>query len=245
MFGTARICICAFLHNSTFVEFCRYVKFGPDQHQKLKLERLAWKVIQLHHLSQACHVRPLGCGASILFSTLSTSCLQLPARLSGYVTACRALQPHRLQAITAMQPEDVLNELLFFTRQITAPAVSFASSSSSSASNSAARSLMPSNRPLLISAGVTKVAHLQAALQRQHPPPLAQQLQAMLLALPSAWQSVAGSAPAPLLLGCKLSILRPAASSSAGNNRPRQPPPPAATSPSGGCHSSRPNTGHI
>ena len=130
----------------------------------LEPERLAWKVFQLHHLSQASHVRPLGCGASILFSTLSTCCLQLPARLSGYVTAFRAWQPHRLQAIAAMQPEDVLNELPFFNRQITAPTVSFAPSSSSSASNLAARSLTPSDCPLLISAGVTKVAHLQAAL---------------------------------------------------------------------------------
>ena len=163
----------------------------------LEPERLAWKVFQLHHLSQASHVRPLGCGASILFSTLSTSCLQLPARLSGYVAAFRALRPHRLQAITAMQPEDVLNELLFFNRQITAPAVSSAPSSSSSAFALAARSLTPSDCPLLISVGIAKVAHRQAALQRQHPPPLAQQLQAMLQALPSEWQSVASSAPTP------------------------------------------------
>ena len=126
----------------------------------LEAERLAWKVFQLHHLSQAPHVRPLGCGANILFSTLSTSCLQLPARLSGFVAAFRALQPHRLQAIIAMQPEDVLNELLFFNRQITAPAVSSAPSSSSSAFDSVARSLTPSDCPLLISAGITKVAHL-------------------------------------------------------------------------------------
>ena len=93
-----------------------------------------------------------------------------------------------------MQPEDVLNELLFFNRQITSPAVSSAPSSSSSASNSAARPLTPSDCPLLISAGVTKVAHLRAALQQQHPPPLTQQLRAVLLALPPAWQSVASSA---------------------------------------------------
>ena len=163
----------------------------------LEPERLAWKVFQLHHLSQASEVRLLGCGASILFSTLSTSKLQLPARLSSYVTAFRALQPHRLQAITVMQPEDVLNELLFFNRQITLPAASSTPSNSSSASSSAARPLTPSDCPLLPSAGVTKIAHLQAALRRQHSPLLAQQLQTILLALPSPWQTVANSAPAP------------------------------------------------
>ena len=66
-----------------------------------------------------------------------------------------------------------------------------------SALDLAARLLTPSDCLLLISAGIAKVAHLQAALQRQHPPPLAQQLQAMLQALPSEWQSVASSAPTP------------------------------------------------
>ena len=53
----------------------------------LEPERLAWKVFQLYHLSRASQVQPLGYGASILFSTLSTDSLQLPARLSGYVAA--------------------------------------------------------------------------------------------------------------------------------------------------------------
>ncbi|DBB18502.1 TPA: hypothetical protein ACH3X3_000142 [Trebouxia sp. C0006] len=45
----------------------------------LEPERLAWKVFQLYHLSHASQVQPLGYGASILFSTLSTDHLQLPA----------------------------------------------------------------------------------------------------------------------------------------------------------------------
>jgi len=40
--------------------------------QLLEPERLAWKVFQLDHLGQASQVQPLGYGASILFSTLST-----------------------------------------------------------------------------------------------------------------------------------------------------------------------------
>jgi len=82
----------------------------------LEPERLAWKVFQLCHLSQASQVQPLGYGASIFFSKLSTDQSQLPARLSAYVAAFRALHPHRLQPVTAMLPSDVLNEPLFFNR---------------------------------------------------------------------------------------------------------------------------------
>ena len=74
----------------------------------LPLERLAWKVFQLYRLSQASQVQPLGYGAGILFSTLSTDQLQLPARLSAYVAAFRALRPHRLQSVRAMLPQDAL-----------------------------------------------------------------------------------------------------------------------------------------
>ena len=59
----------------------------------LEPERLAWKVFQLHHLSSAPQAQQLAYGATILFSTLSTGSLQLPARRSGYVTAFRALLP--------------------------------------------------------------------------------------------------------------------------------------------------------
>jgi len=58
--------------------------------------------------SQASQVQPLGYGASILFSKLSTDQLQLPARLSAYVAAFRALHRHRLQPVTAMLSSDVL-----------------------------------------------------------------------------------------------------------------------------------------
>ena len=44
----------------------------------LEPERLAWKVFQLYHLSQASQVQPLGYGASILFSTLSIQQLETP-----------------------------------------------------------------------------------------------------------------------------------------------------------------------
>ncbi len=76
----------------------------------LEPESLAWKVFQLYHLSQGSQVQPLGYGASILFSSLSTDQLQLPAQMSAYMAAFRALHPHRLQPVTAMLPLDILNE---------------------------------------------------------------------------------------------------------------------------------------
>ena len=68
----------------------------------LEPEHLAWKVFQLHHLSKAPHTYALAYGATILFSTVSISGLQLPTRLTKYVTAFKALQPHRLLKIDAI-----------------------------------------------------------------------------------------------------------------------------------------------
>ena len=59
----------------------------------LEPERLPWKVFQLHQLGSAPCTQPLAYGLGILFSTLSTSSLQLPARLSGYVSAFRLCGP--------------------------------------------------------------------------------------------------------------------------------------------------------
>ena len=120
----------------------------------LEPERLAWKVLQLHHLSNAPHTRALAYGATILFSTVSISCLQLPARLTGYVTAFKALQPHRLLRVDAMPVEDVLNEPIFFNRQVTVP---LGSSATGSANGSAAsRPLTPHDQPIMLAAGITK-----------------------------------------------------------------------------------------
>jgi len=161
----------------------------------LEPERLAWKVFQLYRLSQASQVQPLGYGASILFSTLSTDQLQLPARLSAYVTAFRALRPHRLQSVHAMLPQDVLNEPLFFNRQISQPAAGSATTNSACPAAPAAF-LTPQQKPLMLSAGITKVAHLQLSLQLQQPQLLALELRSVLLALPPAWRAVVSSAPA-------------------------------------------------
>ncbi|DBA97741.1 TPA: hypothetical protein ACH3X3_012621 [Trebouxia sp. C0006] len=151
----------------------------------LEPERLAWKVFQLRHLSQASQVQPLGYGASIFFSTLSTDQSQLPARLSAYVAAFRALHPHRLQPVTAMLPSDVLKEPLFFN-----------SSATTNTACSAAAFLTPQQKPLMLSAGITKVAHLRLSLQLQQPQLLASELSSVLLALTPAWRTIVSSAPA-------------------------------------------------
>ena len=112
-------------------------------------EQLAWKVLQNHHLGLAPQRQCLAYGASILFSTVSTQSLHLPARLNGYVTAFRALQPHRLLPVSAMHAEDVLNEPLFFNRQITVPI-------NASAGSTTQKPLMPQEHTILLAAGITK-----------------------------------------------------------------------------------------
>ena len=133
----------------------------------LEPERLAWKVFQLHHLAHAPQPRQLAYGASILFSTASTASLQLPPRLLGYATAFKALQPHRLLPINAMPVEDILNEPLFFNRQVLRPLSHSATGSSNDSLGSSP--FTPQDQPLMLAAGITKVGHLQAALQSHLP----------------------------------------------------------------------------
>ncbi len=127
-------------------------------------------MFQLYHLSPASQVQLLGYGASIVFSTLSTDQLQLPARLSAYVAAFRALHPHRLQPVTAMLPSDLLDEPLFFNRQIPQPS---ARSATTTTACPAAAFLTLQQKALMLSAGITKVAHLRLSLQLQQPQLLA------------------------------------------------------------------------
>jgi hypothetical protein len=130
----------------------------------LEPERLAWKVFQLNHLSQASQVQPLGYRASILFRVLNTDQLQLPAMLSAYVAAFRDLDPPRGLSVTAMLPSDVFNEPLLFNRQTSQPAAS--SATTNSACPVAAGGFLTSqHKPLTLSAGITEVAHQRLSLQ--------------------------------------------------------------------------------
>ena len=90
-----------------------------------------------------------------------------------------------------MLPSDVLNEPLFFNRQICQPA---ASSATANNAYPAAAFLTPKQKPLMLSAGITKVAHLRLSLQQ--PQLLASELSSVLLALPPAWRTIVSSIPA-------------------------------------------------
>ncbi len=87
-----------------------------------------------------------------------------------------------------------LNEPLFFNRQL------FQSAASSATTNSAcptAAVLTPQQKPLMLSAGVTKVAHLRLSLQASATSAACKRVViSVLLALPPAWRAVVSSAPA-------------------------------------------------
>jgi len=106
-------------------------------------------------------------------------------------------RPSELFVLTAFSQSMpcVLNEPLFFNMQISQPAASSATTNSACPAAPAAF-LTPQQKPLMLSAGITKVAHLQLSLQLQQPPLLALELRSILLALPPAWRAVVSSAPA-------------------------------------------------
>ena len=92
-----------------------------------------------------------------------------------------------------MPAGDVLNEPIFFNRQISVP---LGSSATGSANGSAAsRPLTPHDQPLMLAAGVTKLAHLQVALLQQHPPTFTASLQSVLTTIPPPWRAIVTAAP--------------------------------------------------
>ncbi len=127
-------------------------------------------MFQLYHLSQASQIQPLGYRASILCSTLDTDQLQMPALLSAYVLAFRALHPHRLLSVSGMLPADLLNDPLFLNKQISQPSLppkkykKISACCQLSYTNSACLSaafLTPQKKPPMLSAGITWVAQLR------------------------------------------------------------------------------------
>ena len=68
-----------------------------------------------------------------------------------------------------------------------------------SAGSTAQQPLMPQEYTILLTAGITKVAHAQAASAPPATTPHSLQ-HTVLLAMPSAWQTIAGSAPTPATL---------------------------------------------
>ncbi len=92
-----------------------------------------------------------------------------------------------------MLPLDILNKPIFLNRQISQPV---ANSPTTNTACPAAPFLTPQQKPLMLSASITKVAHLRLSLQLQQPQLLTSELKLVLLALPPAWRSVVSSAPA-------------------------------------------------
>ena len=91
------------------------------------------------------------------------------------MAAFRVLHPHRLNLVAAMMPQDVSNQSLLFDRQITEPAASSATTNHAPPA-AAATSLTPQQKPLMLSGGITKTAHLQIASKVQQPQLLALEL---------------------------------------------------------------------
>lgn len=124
----------------------------------------------------------------MLFRTLNTDHLQLPARLSAYVIAFKALHPHHLPSVTAVLPSDILYEPLFFDRQISQPATSSAATNSACPS---AAFLTPQQSPLMLSAGITKMAPLTAFTTASATPAADARVE---FSFPLAWRAVVSSA---------------------------------------------------
>ncbi len=110
-----------------------------------------------------------------------------------------------------------LNEPLFFNKQICQPA---ASSAATNTACPTAAFLIAQQKPLMVSAGITKVAYLRLSLQLQQPQLLASELSSVLLAIPPAWRTIVSSAPAstwfqvPSASGRSFKMLRQASSTS-------------------------------
>ncbi len=98
--------------------------------------------------------------------------------ISSLRDSLQSSHPHRLQ--TVMLPSKMLNASLSFNIQISHPAASSATTNSACPS---AAFLIPQQKPLMLSAGITKVAHLRLSLQPQL---LAGEMSSVLLALPPA-----------------------------------------------------------
>ena len=55
--------------------------------------------------------------------------------------------------------------------------------------------IAPHDQPLMLAAGITKLAHLQVALQQQHPPAITACLHSVLATIPPPWQAIVAAAP--------------------------------------------------
>ena len=140
----------------------------------LEPERLAWKVFQLYHLSQASQVQPLSYGASILFSNLNrpvaiaSRAVSLRGGLQSSSSSPSSIR-HCHAAIGCLKRTALLQQADF----------------------SACRQLSYHQQCL---PSCTKIAHLRLLLQLQQPQLLARV--AFSFVGTSSWRVVVSSAPA-------------------------------------------------
>ncbi|KAL3138218.1 hypothetical protein ABBQ32_006038 [Trebouxia sp. C0010 RCD-2024] len=125
-----------------------------------------------------------------MFKQLPTD---VPAQQALLSSVDRQLPAEAQQACEGPDEGITLAEPLFLNQQIQLPLSPAATHSANGGMGS--RPFTPQDQPLLLAAGITKVAHLQAALQVQHPQALTACLQSLLLALPLPWQAAATAAP--------------------------------------------------
>ena len=120
-----------------------------------------------------CLLHQLGYGAAILFSSMDMQHLPLSPRVLGYLQAFRETQPHRIVDPAQMTPTQVLNEGIFFNRQIV------------NASGDPLHPETPIWREWL-QQGCTKLVHLQQRLWRQRPDLPGTEL--VLTSMPQHWR---------------------------------------------------------
>ncbi|DBB04266.1 TPA: hypothetical protein ACH3X1_013285 [Trebouxia sp. C0004] len=96
-----------------------------------------------------------------------------------------------LRAVETVGPHR--DEPIFYNRQVSVPLGSSATASATDTTIS--RPLTPHDQPLLLATGITKVAHLQAALQQPQPAAFTACLQSVLMTMPPPWRAIATAAP--------------------------------------------------
>ena len=163
---------------------------GKHISRMLEPEHHPWKTLAARWLTDADHaphassstaaqpappptlLHQLGYGAAILFSSMDVLHLPLSPRVLGYLRAFRETQPHRIVDPAQMTPSQVLNEGVFFNRQIV------------NASGDPLHPETPIWRQWL-QQGCTKLIHLQQRLQRQQPELPGTEL--VLTSMPQHW----------------------------------------------------------
>ena len=133
-----------------------------------------WKTLLLHKLASSNHgIWNLGSFSAL--STIPPKSVNMPARVTAYMAAFRALSCHRVTSPHPLSPEQVLTERLFHNRSIT---------------GENGKPLGGSQWMALARAGVTTVMHLAQARNNLIAIPAHARRLCDAVQLPSAWHPV-------------------------------------------------------